>query len=158
MNGGKLSRDSRISTKINCYPGATVEEIEEHMDTRLKYAKYVPNTVIIHEGGNNLSNGDTVGDITNAYEKLTLNLKVKGVQNVALSAVTFRDKLKVEIPELNQSLRQLSQKLNCNFISNSFITFKYHLCWDKVHLNYDGVEQMEDNFSKFLRRINKDQK
>jgi len=151
VNGGKISRSSKTSTKVYSYPGATIEEIDEHCEIRLRYAKNLPTTIIIHGGGNNLANGDTVSDIVTFYEQFILKIKAKGIQNIVISGLTGRDNLKSEIPELNKSLRQLANKHDLSFISNSFITFKYHLCWDKVHLNFDGVDQMERNFSRYLR-------
>ena len=44
------------------------------------------------------------------------------------------------------------------YISNSFITYNYHLVWDKIHLNYDGVDQLESNFSKYLSWVTRGKK
>ena len=158
VNGGKITRKTKVNTKVNCYPGATVEEIEEHIDVRLKYAKQLPGTVILHGGGNNLANGDKIETIIDAYTKLALKLKSKGITNIAISGVTGRDNLKNEIPKLNQALRDMCKKFDLNYINNSFITFRYHLCWDKIHLNFDGVDQMEKNFSKYLREMYEEKK
>ena len=150
LNSGKIAKASKTNTKVNCYPGATIQEIEEHIEVKLKYTPHIPSTVIVHGGGNNLANGEKVSDVAARYEKLIINLKRKGIQTLAISGLTGRDNLRNEIPELNKSLRAMCVKHSIDFISNSFITFRYHLCWDKIHLNFDGVEQMEKNFSRYL--------
>ena len=155
VNGGTLWKQSKTSTKINCYPGACIQEIAEHAKIRLNYLKkQTPETAIIHGGGNDLDNGDPNEQIINNLEKLGKDLIDRGFLNVGFSAVTPRTGLKEQIPTLNNQIREMCEKVeNFHFINNSYISFKYDLCKDKVHLNFDGVWRIEKNFSKFLHKI-----
>ena len=155
VSGGNLWKQAKTSTKINCYPGAGVPEIAAHAKIRLDYLKnQIPETAIVHGGGNDLANGDSEEQIIANLEKLGKDLLNRGFSNVAFSAVTPRTGLKDQIPKLNDLIRAMCNKVeNFHYINNSYISFKFDLGKDKVHLNFDGVWRMEKNFSKFLLKI-----
>ena len=99
-----------------------------------------------------------VEDITAQMEELCKKLKTKGIKNISVSGITPRYLLKTEVPKLNNALREMCKKNGFDYISNSFITYNYHLVWDKIHLNYDGVDQLESNFSKYLSWVTRGKK
>jgi len=157
IRGSNIWDSSRVSAKSNCYPGVGVAEIHEHINIKLKYNN-LPQTIIVHGGGNDLANNHSVEDITAQMKILCKDLKSKGIVNIAVSGLTPRYLLKDEVFSLNNSLRAMCKENGFFFINNSFITYNYHLSWDKIHLNYDGVDQLEVNYSKYLRKLMWDKK
>ena len=150
IKGNNIWKSAHVAAKTNCYPGAGIAEIRDHIEVKLKYNP-LPQTVIIHGGGNDLADGMEVEEITAQMEALCKDLKVKGITNISISGITPRYLLRTEVPKLNNALRAMCKKNGFDYISNSFVTYNYHLAWDKVHLNYDGVDQLESNISKYLR-------
>ena len=154
VNSANIWRDAKISTKVNCYPGAGVNEIHEHANIRLNYAKKMPNVAIVHGGGNDLANGKSAPTIIKDLEKLGKELLNRGIKNIGFSAITPRKDLKSQVPILNKAILEMcSKNEQFHFINNSYITFKYDLSKDKVHLNFDGVWRLEKNISNFLKRV-----
>ena len=157
IRGSNIWKNSHVAAKSNCYPGAGIAEIRDHIDVQLKYNQ-LPETVIIHGGGHDKADGMKVEDITAQMEELCKELKTKGIKNISVSGITPRYLLKTEVPKSNNALREMCKKNGFDYISNSFITYNYHLVWDKIHLNYDGVDQLESNFSKYLSWVTRGKK
>ena len=155
VNGGALWKQSKTSTKINCYPGAGVQEIAEHTKIRLNHLKTPhPDIAIIHGGGNDLANGMSNDEIITNLNKLGSDLLERGIETIGFSAVTPRTGLKNQVPSLNKLIREMCGKVgNFHFINNSYIDYKYDLSKDKVHLNFDGVWRLEKIFSSFLQKV-----
>ena len=155
INGGAMWKKTKTSVKINCYPGAGIREISEHADIRLKHLKgKKPTTAIIHGGGNDLANGISSNAIITDMNKLGEDLLKRGFTNIGFSSVTPRTGLKDEVPILNNLIKEMCKENdNFHYISNSYITYKYDLSKDKVHLNFDGVWRLEKNFSYFLQKV-----
>ena len=74
--------------------------------------------------------------------------------------MTPRKNLTKEIPLLNKTLQIMCKTYGFDFIDNGNIKFAYkgwegqpksHLSGDHIHLNYSGVELLEDNFIYYLR-------
>ena len=84
---------------------------------------------------------------------LACELKARGVRKIAISGMCPRKNLRNEIPALNKALRGMSKDFNFDFIDNSNINYRYNLSYDKIHLNYEGVEILESNFIEYLRNV-----
>ena len=76
------------------------------------------------------------------------------MKRIAISSMIPRLDMKTEIPELNNELKTMCRNKGFDFISNGNIFYNWHLCKDKVHLNYDGVEVLERNFVRYLKSLN----
>ena len=70
VNSSNIWNSSKVAAKTNCYPGAGVMEISEHIDIKLKYLKQLPTTVILHGGGNDLTDGKPVENIVDEMKEL----------------------------------------------------------------------------------------
>ena len=84
---------------------------------------------------------------------LVVNLKEWGVRKVAVAGMCERKNLKSEIPALNKKLQSMCQQFNFDYIDNSNIYYKHDLSYDKIHLNYQGVEILESNFIDYLSNV-----
>ena len=136
-----------------------MEKVGDHAEVELKYM--LPETAIIHAGGNDLANKIDIDEIADNAACIGLELKAKGIKNIAISGMTPRVNLKDEIPKLNCALVAMCQTYGFDYIDNSNIkysyrgfdgSFKYHICNDLIHLNHDGVEILQSNFIGYLRK------
>ena len=155
VNGSAMWKKTQTSVKINCYPGAGIQEISEHAEIRLNHLKgKQPATAIIHGGGNDLANDISSDEIITDMKKLGEDLIQRGFTNIGFSSVTPRTGLKDEVPILNNLMKEMCRENDhFHYISNSYISYKYDLSKDKVHLNFDGVWRLEKNFSYFLQKV-----
>jgi len=149
VRGGQLKRDSGKYTKVCCYPGAGTEKVIDHAEVELKYA--LPEIAILHCGGNDIANKIEIDEVIDYLAYLGHELEERGVKKVAISSMVPRIHLRKEIPELNKAIKLMCQDEGFDFISNTNIFYNYHLSDDMVHLNYDGVKVLEQNFSSYLR-------
>ena len=126
----------------------------------LKYAK--PEVAILHVGGNDLADHKEPGDIADNIAYLGLQMKDRGVKRIAISGMTPRKNLMKEIPLLNEALQSMCKTYGFDYINNSNIKFGYrgwdgqpksHLSVDRIHLDYSGVELLEDNYIYYLRDL-----
>ena len=108
----------------------------------------------MHGGGNDLANGITPQSIIEDLEKLGEELVNRGITTIGFSAITPRKDLRNQVPLLNKAIFEMCLKnQHFHYINNSYITYKYDLSKDKVHLNFDGVWRLEKNVSNFLRKV-----
>ena len=149
VRGGQIKRDTGKYTKICCFPGAGSEKVIDHAEVELKYA--LPEIAILHCGGNDIANKMEIIDVIDNLTYLGHELKDRGVKKIAISSMIPRIHLRREIPKLNKALKQMCNEEGFDFISNANIFYNYHLSDDMVHLNYDGVKVLEENFSSYLR-------
>ena len=156
IRGGNIRRYSKKFTKVCSYPGADSEKITDHAEVELKY--FNPKSAIIYAGGNDLSNGQKISSIVAEICHLGNELKHRGVKHIAISSVLPRINLMKEVPELNRKLKEMAAKEGFDFIFHRNIYYKYHMARDKVHLNYDGVEILEENFTFYLKNLKLDDK
>ena len=156
VNPKKIWSQSKTSTKINCYPGATVQEVREHAKIKIKYRKTPPSgTAIIHAGSNDLLK-DNKDPETIVEELLSFGdeLMACGYNKVALSSLTPLYGFKDKVPEVNNILKQKCHMSDFfYYIDNHSINYRYDLAKDRVHLNYDGVWRLEKNIAGFLQRV-----
>ena len=126
----------------------------------LNYAK--PQVAILHVGGNDLANKIETDEIAENIAYLGLQMKERGVKRIAISGMTPRKNLIKEIPQLNKALQSICKTYDFDFIDNSNIKFgfrgwdgqpKSHLSVDRIHLNYSGVELLEDNYIYYLKDL-----
>jgi len=159
-SGRNIWEYSGYRTKICCFPGAGYQKLADHTEVELQYAK--PEVAILHVGGNDLANSIEVDTIAENIAYLGLQIKERGVKRVAISGMTPRKNLIKEIPLLNKTLQTMCKTYGFDFIDNGNIKFGYkgwdgqpksHLSADRIHLNYSGVELLEDNFIYYLKDL-----
>ena len=109
--------------------------------------------MIIHAGGNDLSEGMREDEVIQNVISMGHELKDQGVKNIAISAMTPRSRMKWEMKNLNHLFKMECRIQGFHFIDNSNISFYNHICADGVHLNYDGVSFLTDNFSDYLKNV-----
>ena len=151
IKGKLLKKKCNKRVKVCSFPGATTEKINDHTKVKLKYS--APTTAIVHAGGNDLADG-TRADV--AVENITAmcrDMREKGIQNIAVSSMTPRYRLKWDILNINHLLKHLCKSNNYHFIDNSNINYYDHVCDDGVHLNHDGVYMLTNNYSNYLKHV-----
>ena len=117
---------------------------------------------MIHAGGNDVANDMALNDIIEDTAYLGHQLQERGVCKIAISGMTPRKGMKESIPKLNNLFRKMCITNGFDFIDNSNIKYGYvdydgefrsHLSFDRIHLNYDGVEILENNFIHYLKNL-----
>ena len=125
-----------LNAKVVNKPGATSERLLlKELDNLLKYQ---PESVIIHAGTNNLTNGiNMLNDAKKIVKELTTKLsKVK----IAFSRVITRNdkkNLDKNVTETNKRLRNYCRQKDIDYIDDSNITEDL-LGIKKLHLNRKG--------------------
>jgi len=149
--GRKIKQKSGIYAKVCSFPGADTEKVCDHAEVELKYS--APQTVILHAGGNDLAYGTSADEAVDNLAYLGLELKDRGVQNIAISAMTPRYLMRTDIDNINKLLEGMCRTYNFDFIKHNNILYNSHICQDGVHLNFDGVDILTKNFTNYLKNL-----
>ena len=149
VKGRAIKQSSGTYVKVCSYPGADTEKICDHAEVELKYS--APKTIIIHGGGNDLAYGTTADEAADNIAYLGLELIDRGVKNIAISSMTPRYMLKNEINNFNRLIKGMCRTYDFDYIEHKNISYNKHVCQDGVHLNYDGVEILSENFASYLK-------
>jgi len=62
--------------------------------------------------------------------------------------------MKNQISKLNSLLRGMCHTYKFDYICNNNIYYNNHISYDGVHLNHDGVWELENNYSYYLDGLN----
>lgn len=151
VKGGVIYKHGRKRTKVCCYPGAGLEKVGDHAEVELKYM--LPETAILHAGSNDIARGVDLEEIVETTAWIGCELENRGVKRIAISAMTPRKGMKEEVPKINKLLKEMCRYYRFDYIDNSNINFKYHMAYDQVHLNYEGVEILELNYIDYLKNL-----
>ena len=151
VKGRAIKQSSGTYVKVCSYPGADTEKICDHAEVELKYS--APKTIIIHGGGNDLAYGTTADEAADNIAYLGLELIDRGVKNIAISSMTPRYMLKNEINNFNRLIKGMCRTYDFDYIEHKNISYNKHVCQDGVHLNYDGVEILSENFASYLKDL-----
>ena len=130
------------------FPGATSKEMAHYVIPTL--AKDSPDTVIIHTGTNDLRNTENEHIIKNIMDIVDLCAK-QGVNNILVSAITFREQFNEKVSTINNFLLHKQTLHNFTFIENNNIT-REHMWKDKIHLNTHGTINIANNFINALNK------
>ena len=152
LNGiNEKGLSKRHNVKIVNKPGATSERLLlEDLDNLIKYQ---PESVIIHTGKNDLTNGiNMLNDAKKIVKELTTKLpKVK----IAFSGlITRKDKKNLDknVTETNKKLKNYCDQKDIGYIDNSNIT-EDSLGIKKLHLNRKGNCFFAKNLLKYLNNV-----
>ena len=151
VRGGTVKRKCGKRAKVCSFPGASSEKVRKQTEIELEY--YNPKIAIIHSGGNDLAEQKMGDEIVKEISSLAQQMYDTGVQHIGVSAVTPRVGLAYEIQDLNFRLKNMCAIQGLNFIEHKNILFRNHVCHDGVHLNYEGVNFLTNNFSNYLRSV-----
>ena len=146
------SKKMRMGMKVNdgiyikSFPGATTADMFHYCKPSQKYEN---NLYIVHSGKNDLLSDDSAEKITDNLINLASELKTS-YNEVLLSTMLYRnDDLNSKALEVNKLLKVMGKNLNIDIIVNTCITSKY-ICRDGVHLNFNGVTVLANNFLKVI--------
>ena len=152
LNGiNEKGLSKRHKVKIVNKPGATSERLLlEDLDNLIKYQ---PESVIIHAGTNDLTNGiNMLNNAKKIVKELTTKLpKVK----IAFSGlITRKDKKNLDknVTETNKRLKNYCRQKDIGYIDNSNIT-EDSLGIKKLHLNRKGNSFLAKNLLKYLTNV-----
>ena len=151
VRGGQVKRKCGKRAKVCSFPGASSEKVRKQTEIELEY--YKPKIAIIHSGGNDLAEQKRGDEIVKEISSMAQLMYDTGVRHIGVSAVTPRVGLAYEIQDLNFRLKNMCAIQGLNFIEHPNILFRNHVCHDGVHLNYEGVNILTNNFSNYLRSV-----
>ena len=55
--------------------------------------------------------------------------------------------------KFNRLLKDMCKTYKFNYIYNNNIMYNKHICQDGVHLNYDGVAILSNNYASYLKNL-----
>ena len=109
-------------------------------------------TIIICAGTNNLTKKkQSVQDTSKEIIDIAETCRRGGVQTIFISSLTCRPSYQREINEINNLLKYYADIYNFTFIDNGRIQ-KGHLWKEGVHLNYEGISILTNNYIAHLNR------
>ena len=131
-----------VTSTDSIYPGGQPKQLLHYCTFTLE--KDNPDVVIINVGTNSLGRDDPV-TIANDIFNIVNTCRSFGVNQVYVSAITYRPDFIKEIKEINDILYANNNIYGYNFISNNNITHS-HLWRDNIHLNDSGTNMLSSNF------------
>jgi hypothetical protein len=153
-----ISNDHFKNADVNVKRGATTKDIFQEVNSTANLSSY--SDVIIHVGTNDVSNGADVTSITASMEAIITAVMVKSpTTRVHLSAVCPRLSKMDETAKLNQSLKDLSTRLDCGFIDIApEITYQNgsidtSVLADGLHLNKTGSHKLIKTFADAVKNL-----
>ena len=151
VKGRSIKKESGTYIKVCSFPGADTEKVADHAEVELKYA--IPETAILHAGGNDMAYGVSAEMAVDNLAYLGCELLDRGVKHIAISGMVPRYGMKNKIRKINELIKGMCQTYNFDFINNNNIYYYDHMANDGIHLNYDGVWILENNYSRYLNDL-----
>ena len=130
------------------FPSASSQEMAHYCIPTLK--KDSPDTVIIHTGKNVLRNREDEEIINNIMDIVEI-CETNGVNNIYVSAITFREQFNEKASSINNVLWRRHPIYNFTFIENTNIS-REHIWKDKIHLNTINIANIANNFINTLNK------
>ena len=153
IDNKKIRRAAKTATSCQTYCGATVETLHNKLEEEWFNEEAQYETIILHVGTNNLPH-EEVDEVANKMEALVIKSK-QHAKNVAVSSVINRCDNQVsegKITAFNNSLINLCQKHNADFINNSNID-KSMLNRSNLHLNRNGDKMLGKSLCDYLKLL-----
>ena len=125
------------------HPAATTEKLTHHVQHTLLVDK--PDTVILNVGTNDIGDGKRTDDIAAEIVDLVNMCHDFGVIDVYVSEIIYRPRKGKQVNELNNYLRARTYIDDFYLINHRNIDSR-HIAKDDLHLNYNGVCQLANNF------------
>ena len=149
INEKGLSKKHNV--KIVNKPGATSERLLlEELDNLIKYQ---PESVIIHAGTNDLTNGiNMLNNAKKIVNELTTKLPKVKITFSGLLQEKIKKNLDKNVTETNKRLRNYCRQKDIDYIDNSNIT-EDSLGVKKLHLNRKGNSFFAKKLLKYLNNV-----
>ncbi|KAJ8018102.1 hypothetical protein HOLleu_44090 [Holothuria leucospilota] len=164
--------DFEDNVTVLCLRGGTVSDLQQKLDESDITSGI--NNVILHIGTNDFANNTPVPEITGQFEALITAIQIKNPTptKVCISGPCPRLDIHCDtVIELSNSLKELAEKSDCNFIDN-VKSFSYgdgevvkSLFYDDVHLSQSGSDKSKAKFTSIgpvclrdKRRFNRQRK
>jgi GDSL-like Lipase/Acylhydrolase family len=135
-----------------CMPGASIQDIKVQIP-RQKGSLLATDTIIIHCGTNDLSNGATTQDIVKGLQEV-VDLGKSELANAKLyvSGILRRgDKTRESILAINKDIEKMCAASGVKFIEPNTVIGDKSFAPDGLHLNYEGHGELR----KFFRESTK---
>ena len=115
----------------------------------------VSNFLLVHSGTNNVSK-ESYATVNQRLERLETNIKHKGLTNVGLSSIVYRNNQFIDskIKMVNNHIRSICAKNNWAFIDNDNVD-ESCLCGDNLHLNKHGMDRLTVNYRLAVENFTK---
>lgn len=131
------------TAKFKSFPGATSKELLHYVEPTLE--QYSFNTAIIHVGVNDIIN-NTTDELSKNIERIAAKCTSFGITKIIISSIVFTRKTDpLNLTKINDSLKNMCEKTDHQFIENSKITEK-NLFRDGLHLVESGKRILANNF------------
>ena len=132
---------------IKSFPGATTDDMYDYCKPSQKYDN---NLYLLHTGTNDLRADKSAEDIAENIIGLANELKTNE-NDVLISTILCRnDELNAKGLEVNNFLKMKCMNLSLTVIDNTCITSNKHISRDGLHLNFNGVSALANNFLKVI--------
>ena len=148
-----ISRAAKMKSSCKTYSGATVEKLQDHLESEWCNDGEHYEAIVLHVGTNNLPD-EEADAVANKMESLIIKAK-NHADNVGVSSVVRRYDYQVlpsKITSLNNSLQQLCTKHQVSFIDNRNID-KSLLNKSNSHLNRNGDRVLGQAFCSYLKSL-----
>ena len=142
----KLPPKERVYVKS--FSGATISQMRHYAKPSMDFN---PQLVILHCGTNDLKKPTTAKEIANEIIQLGQSIK-RNENEIMYSSITARnDRYQEKAMDVNNELKLLCHENNYEYIDNSNIRTRYHICDDNLHLNEHGSVTLGKNFVNAIR-------
>lgn len=151
-----LLQEMDPKAEVCCFPGITTEQLARKISlTQLPPGARGPDTVILHVGGNNLSNGQHLDDALGDHWYLVSQAKAAFPQSrIIVSGILHRRQLpKHIVKRMNFSLKWLCKCNGTTFVDFSSAISGRMYKNDGVHLNPYGTATLSKLFRNFCEAI-----
>ena len=138
---------------FKCFSGANTKQLDYYVVATL--ADENPDSVIIHIGSNDITtsnyNNVNVAGLAKKIVNIGVTCEAYKVSNIAISSILVRSDPKINqvIKQVNRLLQGLCKTNNFYFICNN-ATDNTFLWKDGLHLTYEDISKLSDNFLEYL--------
>ncbi len=150
------------NTQVKSISGATMSDIFNELEGRKDLNTF--SDVIIHAGTNDISKNIAIDDSLTSLEAIVTLIMLKApTARIHISAVCPRTKGQVQhkVETINAAFKDLSSRLDCNFIDSGLQMTYRNGCVDDsqladgLHLSKRGRETMVNLFANSIERLTK---
>lgn len=142
------------NTDVRTNPGANIDRLM-FVTKGMDMTPYL--TVVLHVGGNDLENGDSLDVISENYESLLLLLRDRCNKNCVIMVSGIPPRKRLNVGPLNDMLRDMCEYLNIQFIDHSCVftdsngNVNYKLfSYDKLHLSPTGTAELLKSINRYV--------
>lgn len=139
------------NTDVCTNRGATIDKLIDILQKK-DLSQY--KTVIVHIGGNDFHNGDSLNIIYEKYESLLCQLRVMCQPDTVIMVSGIPPRYGVNVHGLNMMLDELCENLNLQFIDHNHHFYDQNGSVNSHLFHADGIHLTNKGTSAFLRSVN----